>query len=154
MKIENEVKGHFRNEYHRGYINLIYTVKTLSYNFLQLLKKYGLSEAQYNILRVLRSKHSDKGASIAFLKDRMLDKSSDVSRVVDRLYEKSYVNRKENPADRRQKMIEITKKGSDLLAEMYDCEKKVDTLLSNLNKKEVSELNRILDKIRSQEIKP
>ena len=121
---------------------------------MQLLKKYGLSEAQYNILRVLRSKHSDKGASIAFLKDRMLDKSSDVSRVVDRLYEKSYVNRKENPADRRQKMIEITKKGSDLLAEMYDCEKKVDTLLSNLNKKEVSELNRILDKIRSQEIKP
>ena len=53
MKIEDEIKGRFRNEYHKGIINLIFTVKQLGYQFLQSLKKYQLTEPQYNILRVL-----------------------------------------------------------------------------------------------------
>jgi DNA-binding MarR family transcriptional regulator len=78
----------------------------------------------------------------------MLDKSSDVSRLVDKLYEKKLVDRKENPADRRQKEIEITQLGLDMLTGMDDCEKKTDTLLKNLNTEEVSLLNSLLDKIR------
>lgn len=148
MKIEDEIKGRFRNEYHKGLINLNYTVKQLSYEFLQFLKKHGLTEPQYNILRVLRGNRSDGPSSIGYIKERMLDKSSDVSRIIDRLYEKGYVDRNENPDDRRQKDLVITKKGMDLLDKMDDCEKKVDTLLENLTPHEVKELNRLLDKIR------
>jgi DNA-binding MarR family transcriptional regulator len=149
MNIEDEIKGRFRNEYHKGFINLVYTVNTLSYQFLQFLKNHRLTEAQYNILKVLRGKHSDNGVSITYIKERMLDKSSDVSRIIDRLYEKGFVDRKENPLDRRKKEIDITKKGLDLLAKMDDCEKKVDKLLSKLTIDEVRSLNRLLDKIRS-----
>ena len=78
----------------------------------------------------------------------MLDKSSDVSRIVDRLFFKGYIDRKENPNDRRQKEIAITKEGMDLLNNMDDCEKKVDALLENLTSDELKELNRLLDKIR------
>ena len=148
MKIEEEIKGRFRNEYHKGMINLAYTVKQLSYDFLQFLKKHGLTEPQYNILRVLRGNRSGSPASIGYIKERMLDKSSDVSRIIDRLYEKGYIDRTENPDDRRQKDIDITKRGLDLLDKMYDCEKKVDELLENLTSDEVKELNRLLDKIR------
>lgn len=148
MRIEDEIKGHFRNEYHKGLINLSFTVKQLSYEFLQSLKKHGLSEPQYNVLRVLRGFCSEGPASIGFLKERMLDKSSDVSRIVDKLHLKGLVERKENADDRRQKNIAITETGLSLLLTMDDCERKVDTLLINLTPEEVHQLNQLLDKIR------
>jgi len=151
MKIEDEIKGRFRNEYHKGLINLTYTSKQLSYEFYQSLKTHGLAEQQYNVLRILRGFRSNAPLSIGFIKERMLDKDSDVSRIVDRLFEKELVSRKENSQDRRQKSVEITLKGLKLLDKMFYCEKKVDTLLNNLTKYEVLELNRLLDKIRGME---
>ena len=148
MKIEDEIKGRFTNDYHKGLINLMFTVRHLSYTFLQSLKKHGLTEPQYNILKVLRGFHCECPSSIGLLKNRMLDKSSDVSRIVDKLYEKGYIDRKENSTDRRQKDVEITEKGLELLSGMEDCENKADTLLRNLTNEEVLELNRLLDKIR------
>ena len=148
MKIEDEIKGRFRNERHKGLINLTYTVKQLSYGFLQTLKTQGLTEPQYNILRVLRGFRNEGPSSIGFLKERMLDKSSDVSRLVDKLYEKGLVDRKENESDRRQKDIIITENGLELLNQMQMCENQVDSILHNLTDEEVIELNRLLDKIR------
>jgi DNA-binding MarR family transcriptional regulator len=148
MAIEDEIKGRFRNEYHKGMINLVYTVNQLSYMFRQTLKAHGITEPQYNVLRVLRGFRSECPVSIGFLKERMLDKSSDVSRIVDNLYEKGLIVRKENPNDRRQKEIDITEKGLKLLSEMIECDKKADLLLAKLTQEEAAELNRMLDKIR------
>ena len=148
MKIEDEIKGRFRNEYHKGLINLTFTVKNLSYEFYQSLKIHGLAEQQYNVLRILRGFSSEAPLTIGFIKERMLDKDSDVSRIVDRLHDKGLVSRTENPNDRRQKSVKIIDKGINLLDKMFNCEKKADTLLSNLTLEEVTELNRLLDKIR------
>jgi len=148
MKIEDEIKGRFRNEYHKGLINLTFTVKNLSYEFYQSLKIHGLAEQQYNVLRILRGFSSEAPLTIGFIKERMLDKDSDVSRIVDRLHDKGLVSRTENPNDRRQKSVKIIDKGINLLDKMFNCEKKADTLLTNLTLEEVTELNRLLDKIR------
>ncbi len=148
MKIEEEIKGHFRNEYHRGIINLTYTVNQVNYQFEKYLRKHGLTTQQYNILRVLRGFRSECPVSIRFLKERMLEKRSDVSRLVDKLFHKGLVERKENKTNRRQKDVDITKKGLELLSEIKDCEKKIDKLLLNLTENEVEQLNRLLDKIR------
>jgi len=150
MKIEDEIKGRFRNEYHKGLINLTYTCKQLSFKFYQSLKEHGLAEPQYNVLRVLRGFRSEAPLSISFIKERMLDKDSDVSRIVDRLVQKELANRTENPEDRRQKSVNITETGLALLDKMFTCEKKADTLLSNLTTEEVKEFNRLLDKIREK----
>lgn len=148
MKIDDEIKGRFRNEYHRGIINLTYTLNQLNYQFLQLLKKHNVTQQQYNVLKVLRGFRSEAPVSIGFIKDRMLDKNSDVSRIVDKLYERGLVTRCEKSTDRRQKDVDISDKGLELLAAMDECEKKVDTLLSNLTEDEVKQLNNLLDKIR------
>ncbi len=148
MKLEEEIKGRFRNEYHKGLINLNYTTKQLSYKFLQSLKSHGIAEQQYNVLRILRGFRPEAPLTISFIKERMLDRDSDVSRIIDRLYEKEYVSRVENSKDRRQKSVEITEKGLALLDKMFSIEQKVDTMLANLADHEVVELNRILDKIR------
>ena len=97
---------------------------------------------------MLRGFRSEAPVSIGFIKDRMLDKNSDVSRIVDKLYERGLVTRCEKSTDRRQKDVDISDKGLELLAAMDECEKKVDTLLSNLTEDEVKQLNTLLDKIR------
>lgn len=150
MSIEDELKGRFRNDYHKGLINLTYTTRKLSYEFFQSLKMHGLAEQQYNVLRILRGFRKQGPLTIGFIKERMLDKDSDVSRIVDRLYEKGYLTRKENPDDRRQKSVEITEQGLSLLNSMFECEKAADTLLDNLSAAEIEELNRLLDKIRNK----
>ncbi len=150
MQIEDEIKGRFRNEYHKGLINLTYTTKQLGYDFFQELKKHHITEQQYNVLRILRGFRSESSITIGFIKERMLDKDSDVSRIVDRLFVNKMVTRQENENDRRQKSIEITDKGLALLSSMLECEKKIDTLLGNLTEDEVKQLNLLLDKIRSK----
>jgi DNA-binding MarR family transcriptional regulator len=148
MRIEDEIKGRFRNEYHKGLINLNYTTRHLGYEFNQALKEHGVTEQQYNVLRILRGFRAEAPLSISFIKERMLDKDSDVSRIVDRLFLNKMLTRCENVMDRRQKSVEITEKGLELLNSMLIIEKKVDTLLSNLSEEEVQQLNYLLDKIR------
>lgn len=149
MKIEDEIKGRFRNDYHKGIINLTYTTNQLNHGFLQVVKKHELSIQQYNILRVLRGFKS-QSSSIGFLKERMLDQSSDVSRLVDRLVIRGLVQRTESLTDRRQKDVLITQSGLDLLAKMDHCENQMDELLKTLSIEEVQQLNELLDKIRSK----
>jgi len=148
MELESEVKGHFRNEYHKGLINLIYTVNLLSYEFFQSLKNHGVTEQQYNVLRILRGFRSQAPVSLGFIKERMLDRNSDVSRIIDKLQRRGLVSRDVSSCDRRQKAIQITDKGLNLLSSMLDCEKKVDLLLNNLTPDELRQLNQLLDKIR------
>ena len=149
MKIENEIKGRFRNEYHKGLINLIFTTKQLNQRFASVLKSHKITEAQYNVLRILRGNKQSTTSSIGYIKERMLDRNSDVSRIVDKLYGLQYVDRKECPNDRRQKEVSITEKGLELLSKMDKSEKKVDTFLKNLNNSEIKILNKLLDKIRT-----
>ena len=149
MKIEDEIKGRFRNDYHKGMINLVFTTNQLNHQFQQFLKVHNLSIQQYNILRVLRG-FGKQPRSINFLKERMLDRNSDISRLVDRLFQRGLIRRTECNEDRRQKDVEITQAGLEILGQMDECEKKVDTLLSNLSLDEVKQLNFLLDKIREE----
>jgi DNA-binding MarR family transcriptional regulator len=151
MTIEDELKGRFRNEYHKGLINLTYTTRQLSYEFYQTLKKHGITEQQYNVLRILRGFSSQAPLSIGFIKERMLDRDSDVSRIVDRLFENGLVSRNENPDDRRQKSVAIIEKGLALLERMSGCKSREDNMLKGLTEEEVRELNRLLDKIRDHQ---
>ena len=148
MRIEEEIKIFFRNEYHKAMINLTYTVRQLSYEFEQSLKKHNLTEAQYNVLKIISDFSSQGPLSIRFIRERMLEKNSDVSRIVDKLVSKNLIERKENTLDRRQKDIGISEHGLELLDKMFACDKKADTLLKNLSLDEVKSLNKLLDKIR------
>ncbi len=147
MRIEDEIHGRFRNEYHKGAINLTFTTNQLNYHFYNVIREHNLTPQQYNILRVLRG-YSTQPSSIGFLKECMLDRHSDVSRIIEKLHERGLVDRHENAIDRRQKDVTITDAGREVLQKMDDCERKVDTLLINLTEEEVKTLNALLDKIR------
>src|SRR5688500_16480790 len=101
MKLEEEIQqSRFRNEYHKVAINITFTHFWLMDQMRQMLKPYGISMQQFNILRILRGQHP-KPATINLLKERMLDKSSDASRLVERLKKKGLVERVTCEKDRR-----------------------------------------------------
>lgn len=147
MKLEEEIKSKFRNDYHKALVNLYYTNNVIGDEFHKMLRKNNLTAAQFNVLRILKGQ-VPKAVSIGLIKERMLDKNSDTSRIIDRLYKKKLIDRKENKFDRRLKDVLITKKGLELLNKISVYEEQQDEILSNLSAKEVKLLNALLDKIR------
>ena len=149
MRIEDEIKQpHFRDEYQKAYINLMYTAGWLQLRQAAAFKPFGLTLPQFNILRILRGQHP-LPATVALLIDRMLDKTSNASRIVDRLEEKKLVTRTVCPANRRAVDIRITKAGLALLDQIEEA----GILHANNNgpitEAEMRQLNDLLDKIRA-----
>ena len=149
MRIEDEIKQPiFRDEYQKAYINLVYTAGWLQLRQAAAFKPFGLTLPQFNILRILRGQHP-LPATVALLIDRMLDKTSNASRIVDRLEEKKLVTRTVCPANRRAVDIRITKTGLELLDRIEATGALHSAENAPLNEAELSQLNVLLDKMRS-----
>lgn len=147
-KIEDEIKTvNFRSEFHKATLNIIFTSGWLSGIHAEIFKKYNLTSAQYNVLRILRGNHPNP-LTLLSIRDRMLDKMSDVSRIIERLRIAGLAERFSCESDRRAVDINITEKGLQLLKQMESEEEKMDSFLNNLTAEEAQQLNILLDKIR------
>jgi DNA-binding MarR family transcriptional regulator len=148
MKIEDEIKQkQFANPYQKLAVNILFTASWLQTQGARILKPYGITIQQYNVLRILRGQLPNP-ASVGLLQERMLDKSSNASRLVDKLLEKKLLERKICPNDRRQVDIRITESGLALLSELEVKMNVWDDQLKILSEKEVAELSDMLDKLR------
>lgn len=148
MRLEDEIKQkQFKSELHKLVVNLIYTGNWIKDVNSQLLKPYGITSQQYNILRILRGQYP-KPASVNMLIDRMLDKMSNASRLVEKLRQKGFVERKECPQDRRQADVVITQSGLDLLSKIDQEIEQVDDYMGNISEQEAKTVNELLDKLR------
>lgn len=149
MRLEDEIKTQFKDEYHKLVVNIIYTQNQISQGMFKLLKCHGLTSQQYNVLRILRGQHP-KPANVNLLIDRMLDKMSNASRLVDKLQQKGLVSRTENELDRRNRDVLITDDGLKLLKKL---EPAVDEFAQNriaLTEEEAKTLNILLDRLRKK----
>ena len=150
MRLEEEIKQkHFMNEFHKLGVNILFTSSWLKLKSQKILKPFGISPEQFNVLRILRGQHPAP-ATVNMLIDRMLDKNSNASRIVDKLKEKQYVIRKESAADRRQVDIHITDKGLKLLSEI-DKTTNINfggVMDGTITEAEAKKVNDILDKMR------
>ncbi len=148
MRLEDEIKQKkFKNEFQKAAVNLIYTTNWLEAKFAPLMREFGLTVQQFNILRILRGQHPTP-ATINLLKERMLDKMSDASRLVDRLLEKGLLSRQVCDNDRRRVDILITQEGLELLEKIDVHEQSFYSELNNLTSEEAQVLNNLLDKFR------
>ncbi|MDQ7816562.1 MAG: MarR family transcriptional regulator [Melioribacteraceae bacterium] len=148
MKLEDEIKQKkFKNEFHKLAVNLIFTHGWLLDHQAKFFKKFGITGAQYNILRILRGQHPNP-ASINLLKERMLDKMSDASRLVERLKQKGLVEREVCTEDRRRVEVVINDKGLNLLKEMDKIEDRFEQIFKGVGSGEAKSLNDLLDRLR------
>ena len=109
-------------------------------------KTYGITNKQYNILRILKG--ADEPLSTSQIRHRMLDKMSDTTRLIDRMITKGWVKKSVSEIDRRLVDIMITDEGLDLLDQIRGIEVKAEEIFSNLSEEEIQKLSHLLDKVR------
>jgi DNA-binding MarR family transcriptional regulator len=149
MSLEQALKtSKFQSPAHRAVVNLLFTASYVRKVHNHLLKRYGLTIPQYNVLRILRGCHPQP-ATVRMIAERMIDENSNASRVVDKLKDKGLVSRFTSELDRRLVDINITPKGMEVLREIdaisgeFGC-----AMEAALNEQEIDELNRLLDTFR------
>lgn len=138
----------FKSEWHRAGLNIIFTAYWLNDKVRELLKPYGITAQQFNVLRILRGQHPNP-ISTSEIRDRMLDRMPDTSRIVDRLHKQGLLERKTCKADKRLVDVCITEAGLKLLS---DIDAKTGPNIENglyaLTEEEARTLSELLDKAR------
>lgn len=112
-----------------------------------MLKPFGISPHQYNVLRILKGKFPE-GYCNQEITERMIDKSSNSTRIVDKLVEKKLISRVEHKTDRRLVDIKITKKGLDLIEKIDSTPNAIRSMAKTFNGEKAKLLNEWLDELR------
>ena len=100
-------------------LSVVRTASLLVDAFEQMLRPYGITATQYNVLRILRGAQPE-GLCRNDLRDRMLTRMPDVTRLLDRMEDAKLVARARDAEDRRMVSTRITPKGLRLLDEVED----------------------------------
>ncbi|TNE78357.1 MAG: MarR family transcriptional regulator [Bacteroidetes bacterium] len=146
--IGEEIKQRkFRSEVQKAILNILVTSNKLYASNNRFLKQFGLSQEQYNVLRILRGLHPDP-STVLNIQERMMDKMSNASRLVDKLEAKKLLTRTQCASDRRQVEIVITQEGLDLLKMIDEPISSLEKKLSDLPEKDLIRVNEVLDQIR------
>lgn len=143
--LSKDISSSFPNERVKALINIKYTASYLDQVGAAMLRPYGISEPQYNILRILRG--AGKAITINQVKERMVQRSPNSTRLMDKLCEKNLISRSRCEQDRRVVYVKIEGKGLDLLKKISFDE--FEKHMNRLSDEEAQHLNQLLDKIRN-----
>ncbi len=131
------------------YLSLFRTHEALLFEIKLLLKEHGLSDPQYNVLRILRG--NAKPLQVYRVADRMLTREPDITRLFDRLVRADLVERTRCEADRRVVWVSLTTKGKELADEL---DRPVMTLhrkqLGRLGIRKLRLLSELLEEVRTE----
>ncbi|MFC4873560.1 MarR family winged helix-turn-helix transcriptional regulator [Negadavirga shengliensis] len=148
MKIEDAIKQKkFAAPQVKAWVNLIYTFNSLMDQINQVLKPIGVTQQQYNVLRILRGRDGQP-ATCGEVKNVMMDKNPDLTRLSDRLVAKGLIKRTINEKNRREIDLVITEEGLRLLDKIDPALKASSQFLHNLTDEEAEKLSDLLDKFR------
>lgn len=82
------------------YLELVRAHERAAAEAAALLREHGLSQPQYNVLRILRGASGQRG-SCQYVGERLLTREPDVTRLLDRLQKAGLVTRRRSDSDRR-----------------------------------------------------
>lgn len=107
----------FRSSEEQAYISLIYVAEQLQYGVERLLKEKGLTQTQYNALRILRGAGTD-GLTCNEIGSRMVKRVPDTTRLLDRMEKFGLLTRERQRDNRRVVIVRITEKGLTTVHEL------------------------------------
>ena len=138
------------NIYFKAIHQIILTGHWITDSIGKELKEFGISEPQYNVLRILRGAKG-KPITVQEIQENMVQRSSNVTRIIDKLLTKKLVERKECPTNRRKMDITITAGGMKSLEE-FDQKVKAfhQPMMENLNDKELETLKQLITKLKGE----
>jgi DNA-binding MarR family transcriptional regulator len=98
-------------------LNILRTADFLVRGLEELLKRYGLSVVQFNVLRILRGA-GERGMACKTIAEHMITRDPDVTRLLDRLAARGLLTRTRDTQDRRVVASRITDAGLAILKEL------------------------------------
>jgi DNA-binding MarR family transcriptional regulator len=140
----------FRSSYEETLLNIVRTASILSDEGTQLFKPFGITTAQYNVLRILKGSEPE-GLCRNEVRDRMLTRMPDMTRMLDRMEEAGLVRRARESQDRRHVTTHITAAGKKILKELEaPVAENQKNLLGHMTDRELKTLSELLTKARGK----
>ena len=99
-----------------AFLNIARTYTVLSAQYAKLFKKHGLSESQFNVLRILRG-HATP-VSVYQIAKEMISPHPDMPRLIERMQAVELVTKQRCENDRRVVWVNLTKQGKSLLKQL------------------------------------
>lgn len=129
-------------------VNILRAGKIIDHKVSDVLKKYGVTHIQFNILRILEARMPEK-LSLGEIQEGLLFETSDVSRLIDRLVKNGLVDRTYCPNNRRKLEVSITPQGLDVIRKsMPEIEKSMNGYYRDLfNENERDQLIEMMKRI-------
>jgi DNA-binding MarR family transcriptional regulator len=114
-KLQSEIQQHkpFASVEAEAFLNILRTADGLTRDLEAMLKPYGLTSTQYNLLRILRGA-GDAGATCSEIAERMIKRDPDVTRLLDRMEKLGLLKRSRQAKDRRVVIATVTPKGRQM----------------------------------------
>ncbi|MCG3197571.1 MAG: MarR family transcriptional regulator [Candidatus Omnitrophica bacterium] len=105
-----------RNHPHEAALSVVLTSDLLNKEADRLLRRFGLTEAQFNVLMLLGHQAGPEGLSQTEISRFLLVNRANVTGLVDRMEQSGLIARTTTPGDRRLKRIRMTRKGKEALS--------------------------------------
>jgi DNA-binding MarR family transcriptional regulator len=149
-KIYEEIKQNkpLRSPGQIAVITIFRTADVLRHAVERSLSAFGLSNEQYNVLRILRGA-GENGLPTLEISSRMLSRSPNITRLLDKLIAKKLARRSRPKEDRRVVIVSVTAQGLELLAHLDEV---VDQMFDNFpqtTNAEIETVVAVLDRIRA-----
>lgn len=138
----------FRHIEEEVFLNIQRTADTMMQELLDVLRPFGLSVTQYNVLRILRGA-GEAGVTCKDIAGRMITRDPDITRLLDRLERRSLLTRNRAKEDRRFVSIRITDQGLTLLKDLdLPVEDKQVALMRHVPQTQLMSLIDLLEQVR------
>jgi len=150
-KLQHELKKKrpFDSPEEEAALSVVRTSDQLEHRSARLLREYGLTSSQYNVLRILRGE--GKPLPILEIASRTITVVPGITGLIDRLEQAGFVNRLRCEKDRRVIYVALTDQGMETLAALDEpliaLHRK---LLGHLSQAELKEVIRLLEKMREK----
>ena len=140
---------HFASPAQEAVLNVFATESWLSGEIAAALAPHGVTQAQYNVLRILRGSHPAR-LTCSDIGDRLVDRTPDVTRLLVRLEKQGLIERRRAEHDRRVVEVAVTDAGLDVLAKLDDpVDRAMSRVTEALSDDELATLSGLLEAMRA-----
>ena len=150
LKEELNLNKPFAFPEHEALLNVYLTGMLIRKWGTEFLRRFGLTDVQFNLMMILKHQGEKEDISQARLSEMMLVNRANITGLVDRLEKAGLVKRTGNPKDRRTNLIVLTAKGRGLISKvdpLYGRE--MQRIMKGLSRQEIKQLIQNCGKIRT-----
>lgn len=153
MRLEELIKqDRIADDSQRAMFDILVTSSWITSMATGTMSAYGLTPAQYNVLRILRGADPAR-MTCSDIGGRLLDRTPDVTRLLNRLEAAGHIERARSRTDRRVVEVGITESGKALLSRMDPEVAEMQARVSrHLSGEELRTLSSLLERLRADQV--